>query len=228
VAGAAVLAAVAGAGAAYGTGLIGSSAAPQPATTLPTVTFGSYTGRQPGSIVLNPADSTGVIQGIHWSSWTAGGATGAGTLGAKPATVTLSSPAGGRFTRMGETVNGRLIVQAYPDNDWPTGASPAGTAIACVKPTPAALLKAWHAAPASTQQGWAAPEAVTGFADVQCWKDWVVAQVIGNGDGNIVFSASGGLHLPPETGLQQFSDAVCTDPTAPKAWTGPGTGPAIC
>jgi hypothetical protein len=114
----------------------------------------------------------------------------------------------------------------YPDNDWPTGASPA--AAACVKPTPAALLAAWRAAPASAQQGWAPPGAVTSFADVQCWTDWVVAAAIGNGDGDFVFSRSGGLHLMPEPDLQQFSDVVCNDPTAPQAWKGPDTGPAVC
>ena len=59
-------------------------------------------------------------------------------------------------------------------------------------------------------------------------QDWVVAEGIGNGDGTFVFSRSGGLHPIPETDLQQFSDAVCGAPTAPKAWKNPNTGPATC
>jgi hypothetical protein len=236
LAGAAALAAVAGAGAAYAVGPAGHSGAAPPAarsaqadaaTALPTVTFGSYTGRKPAAITLNALDGGGgAIQGIHWTSWTAAGATGEGTLGTVPTEVRLSSPKAGRFTRIGETSNGQSVIQAYPDNEWPTGASPAATA--CTKPTPAALLAAWRAAPASAQEGWASPGAVTGFADIQCWTDWVVAAAIGNGDGNFVFSWSGGLHLMPEPDLQQFSDIVCNAPTAPKAWKGGDTGAAIC
>jgi Protein kinase domain len=236
LAAAAALAAVAGAGAAYAVGPAGHSGAAPPAarsaqadaaTALPTVTFGSYTGRKPAAITLNALDGGGgAIQGIHWSSWTAAGATGEGTLGKVPTEVRLSSPKAGRFTRIGETSNGQSVIQAYPDSEWPTGASPAATA--CTKPTPAALLAAWRAAPASAQEGWASPGAVTGFADIQCWTDWVVAAAMGNGDGNFVFSWSGGLHLMPEPDLQQFSDIVCNAPTAPRAWKGGDTGAAIC
>jgi Protein kinase domain len=236
LAAAAALAAVIGAGTAYATGSIGHSGSTPTATNsgqangataLPTVTFGRYTGRKPGAIVLNSDDGGGTVQGIAWTSWTATGATGEGIAGKVPTEVTLSSPVDGRFTRIGETSNGQLLVQAYPDNDWPSGASPAGTA-GCAKPTPAALLAAWQAAPTSVQQGWAAPGAVTGFADIQCWTDWVVTTPTGNGDGTFVFSWSGGLHPIPETDLQKFSDAVCNAPAAPKAWKGPGTGPATC
>jgi hypothetical protein len=69
---------------------------------------------------------------------------------------------------------------------------------------------------------------VTGFSGIQCWADWVVAAGVGNGDGNFVFSQSGGLHLMPEPDLQRFSDDVCGDPAAPKAWKSPDTGPAVC
>jgi hypothetical protein len=236
LAGAAVLAAVAGAGTAYAVSSAGHpGAAPSAtrsgqadaATALPDVTFGSYTGRKPAAIVLNDLDGGGTVRGIHWTSWTAAGATGEGTLGTVPTEVRLSSPVAGRFTRIGETSNGQSVIQAYPGNDWPTGATPAATT-ACTKPARNALLAAWRAAPASVQQGWAAPGSVTGFAGIQCWKDWVVAAGTGNGDGNFVFSRSGGLHLMPEPDLQQFSDTVCNDPAAPKAWKGPDTGPAVC
>jgi hypothetical protein len=68
---------------------------------------------------------------------------------------------------------------------------------------------------------------VTGFAAIQCWKDRVVAESIGNGNGGFVCSSSGGLHLILDSDLQQFSDAGCNDPTAPRAWKS-GTGPATC
>ncbi len=230
VAAAAVLAAATGAGAGYAVNAGGqpgtSAGTANSATTLPTVAFGRYQGREPSAIVLNGLDGGGTIEGIHWTSWSAAGATGEGTLGATRTEVRLSAPVQGRFTRLGETSGGEAFVQSYPDNDWPTGASP--SAAGCVKPTPAALLSAWKAAPASVQQGWAATSAVTSFGQVQCWDDWVVAAGLGNGDGNFVFSQSGGLHLMPEPDLQQFSDAVCGDPTAPPAWKSPDTGPAIC
>src|SRR5262249_20241347 len=141
-----------------GTGPAATPSGQADAATLPTVTFGSYTGRKPSAIVLNDLDGGGTIRGIRWTSWTATRATGEGTMGPVPTAVSLSSPANGRFTHIGETSNGQLVMQAYPDNDWPTGASPA--AAACTNPTPAALLAAWKAAPASAQQGWAAPGSV--------------------------------------------------------------------
>jgi serine/threonine protein kinase len=234
LASASALAVVAGAGTAYAISSAGHSGATPNATrsgqadaaaALPTVTFGRYTGREPAVIVLNATDGGGVIRGIHWTSWTATGATGAGTIGKVPTEVRLSSPVAGRFTRIGETSNGESVIQAYPDNYWPTGASPAATT-ACAKPTPAALLAAWKAASVRVRGGWAAGP-VTTFAGIQCWKDWVVAGAIGGGDGDFIFSRSGVLHVLPEPDLQQFSDIVCNDPTAPKAWK-TGTGPAVC
>jgi hypothetical protein len=236
VAGAAALAAVIGAGTAYAVNSRTPQGAPArspssgrvaAATTLPSVTVGSYQGRRPSAIMLNALDGGGTVQGIHWTSWTAAGAAGEGTLGAVRTEVQLSAPVAGRFTRIGETTNGQQVIQSYPNNDWPTGASAAAQA-ACVKPTPAALLRAWKAAPASVRQGWAAPAAVTGFAGIQCWSDWVIAAGTGNGDGDFVFSVSSGLHLMPQPNLQQFSDAVCGDPASPKAWRNSNTGPAIC
>jgi Protein kinase domain len=234
LAGAAALAAVIGAGTAYAVNSAGTSGGAPAASrsgragaaALPTVTFGHFTGRKPAVIVLNGLDGGGTIRGIRWTSWTATRAVGEGTLGKVPTEVTLSAPKDGRFTRIGETSNGEVFLQAYPDNDWPTGASPA--AASCTKPTSAALLAAWRAAPASVQQSWAAPGSLTGFGDITCWQDWVVAAGIGNGDGNFVFSQSGRLHPMPEGNLQQFSDTVCGDPAAPKAWKSPDTGPAVC
>jgi hypothetical protein len=214
-------------GHAPGTAVHVGSVTGRTASALPTVTFGRYTGREPSAIVLNPADSNGTVQDIHWTSWTATGASGEGTLNTVPTKVTLSSPVNGQFTRIGETTNGNLVIQGYSDNDWPIGASPATTS--CADPAAAALLAAWRAAPASVKQGWgaASDSAVASFAEVQCWKDWVIADPVGNGNGTFVFSRSGGLHLMPEPDLQQFADAVCGDPSSPRAWK-TGTGPAVC
>ena len=225
LAGASALAVVIGAGTFYAIGPPRHQG--KAADTLPTVTFGSYTGREPAAIVL--ANSVGgTVQGIRWTSWTSTNAAGEGHTGTVPTEVTLSDPIGGRFTHIGETSNGETVLQAYPDDEWPTAASPAGT-VACVTPTAAALLTAWRAASAGVRQSWAAPGAkVTTFSDIQCWRDWVVAYAIGNGDGSFVFSRTGGLRLIPEQDLQQFSDEVCNDPTAPKAWKTPDTGAAIC
>jgi hypothetical protein len=219
------LAVAIGAGTAYALGLAGHHG--NAATGVPEVTFGSYTGRRPAAIVLDKAVG-GTIQGIRWTSWTATRAAGAGHLGTVPTEVTLSDPVDGRFTHIGETSNGETILQAYPGDEWPAGASPAAAA-ACMPPTAVALVTAWRSAPASVRQGWAASgAAVKGFTDIQCWKNWVVANAIGNGDGSLVFSRSGRLHLIPESNLQQFSDDVCSDPTAPRAWKSQETGPAIC
>jgi hypothetical protein len=233
LAGAGALAVVIGAGTAYAIGQTGNTASltgraasvtGHAAGALPTVTFGRYTGREPSAIVLNPVDSTGTVQDIHWTSWTAAGASGEGILNKVPAKVTLSAPVNGRFTRVGEATNQGVFIQGNSDNDWPVGASPAKTS--CAGPTAAALLSVWRAAPASVRRAWSGT-AVTSFTNIQCWNDWIVARPLGNGDGTFVFSRSGGLHLMPESDLQQFSDVVCGDPAAPAAWKGP-LGPAVC
>ncbi|HET9169492.1 MAG TPA: serine/threonine-protein kinase [Actinospica sp.] len=234
LAGAAGLAVLIGAGTGYAlsagsTTSTGSTktAGTTSAAALPTVTFGSYTGRKPTAIVMNSADGLGTIEDIHWSSWTATGATGEGTLGTATTKITLSEPEKGRFTHMGQTENGFTVLEAYPDNDWPSGAS---AAVACATPSSAQLLAAWKSASSATREGWAAdPSTVTGYSDVTCWQDWVVAQMLGDGDGEVIFSvAGGGLHLVPQSDLQRFSDVVCKDPSAPSDWKSQETGPAVC
>lgn len=235
LAGAAGLTLAISAGVAYAIGSGGHSTASGAAgtgttvadSTLPTVTFGGYTGRKPTAIDLDSADGGGTIGQIRWTSWTATGAVGQGSLGTVSTQVTLSAPVGGRFTRMGETTNGELTIAVYQKDGWPTGAS--APAQACEKPTAAQLLTAWRAAPAAVRGGWADPSAaMTGFDSIECWEDWVVAEATGEGDGEIVFSWSGGLHPVPESDLQQFSDTVCKDPTAPLGWKSPDLGPAVC
>jgi hypothetical protein len=237
-AGAAALAVVIGAGTAYKLNAGGGSGAPggtpsgpgsgqaAAAGAPPVVVFGSYKGSRPASITLHGiTEGGGLVRDIHWASWTALTATGTGTLGSAPATVTLSHPVSGRFTRIGEILDGHPAIQNYPGDEWPSGAAPRD----CVKPTSAALTAAWRKAPASVRQGWAAPTAgVTGFSGISCWEDWVVAAPIGNGDGTFIFSQSGGLHVMPAPDLQSFTDAVCEDPEAPKAWKDPNDGAAVC
>ncbi|HEX5302207.1 MAG TPA: protein kinase [Streptosporangiaceae bacterium] len=102
---------------------------------LPLLTVGSYTGMKPTEIAYS-GDSTNIVSKIKWTSWTATGATGEGTSDINscnpncaqapvklvPATVTLSDPVDGKFTKMTETRNGFTSTYTYPDN-WPEGAS---------------------------------------------------------------------------------------------------------
>ena len=178
LAGAVALTAVIGAGVAYAidSGTSNTPAGVQAgqggaAAATPTVTFGSYTGRQPFAIVLNADVGGGTVQDIRWTSWTATGASGTGELGTVSARIELSLPANGHFTRIGETTSGTLAVQLYPDKDWPSGAT-AALAAACTKPTSAQLLAAFNAATASVQDG------ISKSAE---WGD-AYAQFLGKGD----------------------------------------------
>jgi len=221
--GAVALTVVLGAGATYAIDT-GTSKPP----TAPTVTFGTYTGREPSAIQLDTPTGGETIEDIRWTSWTATSASGTGVLGSVSTRVELSVPQNGRFTRIGETTSGALVVQLYPNGDWPVGATPAITA-ACTKPASTRLLAAFNAASTPVRDGWTAPGAnLYGFDDIECWKQWVVADVSGSGDANMVFSVSGGLHLLPQSDMQQFSAVVCSDPSAPPSWKGPDTGLAVC
>ena len=102
---------------------------------LPLLTVGGYTGMKPTEIAYS-GDATNVVTKIAWSSWTATGASGAGTSDIDscnpncaqappslvPTTVTLSAPVNGKFTKMTETRNGFTSTYTYPDN-WPESAS---------------------------------------------------------------------------------------------------------
>jgi serine/threonine protein kinase len=102
---------------------------------LPVLTAGSYTGMKPTEIAYS-GDANNVVTKITWSSWTATGATGQGTSDIDscvpncaqappslvPATITLSAPVNGRFTKMTETRNGSTSYWTYP-SAWPGGAS---------------------------------------------------------------------------------------------------------
>jgi hypothetical protein len=205
------------------------------------VTIGSYTGRKPEMIdVSGDAGNVNVIQDITWTTWGPATASGRGTSNvddcvptcAQGATtpvtteVTLSNPVEGRFSDMRETRQGAAVFMTFRSQDWPLNASQTW---APVCPTSDQLMTAWRAAPAGSRQGWAASEnSVTSFDNIQCWNDWVVGGVVGSGNGAFVFSQTGGLHLFPESDLQQFDDSVCPDAQAPVAWKNPASGPASC
>jgi hypothetical protein len=234
VLGGVVLAVVVGAGVTFAVdsgssnGASGRQTGQAAADATPTVSFGGYSGRKPFAIVLNSAMGGGTVQDIHWTSWTASGASGTGELGTVSTQIELSAPVNGRFTRIGESSEGALAVQLYPNKNWPSGAV-AALAPSCTKPSSAQLLAAFNAAPASVRDGWTAVGAkLFGFDGIECWKAWVVADASGSGDGNMVFSTSGGLHLMPQSDMDQFGATVCSDPSAPKTWKGPDTGLAAC
>jgi serine/threonine protein kinase len=112
-----------------------SSATTSAPAALPLLTVGSYTGMKPTEIAYS-GDSTNIVSKITWTSWTATGATGQGTsdinscnpncaqapIKLVPATVTLSAPVNGKFTKMTETRNGFTSTYTYPAN-WPQSAS---------------------------------------------------------------------------------------------------------
>jgi hypothetical protein len=85
-------------------------------------------------------------------------------------------------------------------------------------PTTDEVYAAWVASPGIQT---ATPGSVTGFSNVECWDNWVIAAVVGNGNGEFFFSETGGLHGLTEDETSEFMSAVCTDPSAPSDWQGP-------
>jgi pimeloyl-ACP methyl ester carboxylesterase len=85
------------------------------------------------------------------------------------------------------------------------------------------LLSAWNSAPAAIRQSWVGPQ-VIGFSYISCWHSWVVAMpiAVSPGNGEVVFSQTGSLHLITVTELQQqFRSEVCSAPDAPSGWRSP-------
>ena len=110
------------------------------AASTPVFIAGPYRGRRPRNIGIS-GDGTNIVTGLKWSRWTATGATGkgtsdiqgcvpncaAGTETAVTATITLSKPVHGYFTKLVERRDGRTQTFTYtpgrlPDN-WPADAS---------------------------------------------------------------------------------------------------------
>jgi serine/threonine protein kinase len=214
-----------------------SAAAAGTIAALPTVTIGSYSGTQP-SVINMSSGRANQVQNIDWSSWTATNAYGqgvsyddncipdcaGGTITPVPVQVTLSDPVSGRFSNMSETREGTTTSMTYPGATWPYGASPAASTC----PAAGQVMSAFRAALPATKQSWGKTSSVSSFKNVQCWKDWVVASAVGNGDGAFVFSQSSVLHLIPAAELQEFDTQVCPDPNAPSGWKNYSTGPATC
>jgi hypothetical protein len=121
-----------------------------------------------------------------------------------------------------------LATRSSPPSSYPTPAAQATGPPGC--PGSAALLAAWHAAPASAFQAQSiAPGLqVSGFNNISCWHGWIVADPIANANGSVVFGSSGGLHLLSSTERRQFNNAVCATASAPAAWKSPAAGPASC
>jgi hypothetical protein len=105
----------------------------------------------------------------------------------------------------------------------PTMATPAQC------PTSAQLLAAWQASPGVYPPDPQVSNELTGFDGITCWRNWVVANVVGNSNGTFVFDQTGGLHADSQAELDDFSVEVCADPSAgPGDWTNPADGPANC
>jgi hypothetical protein len=118
------------------TGAVLAAHALRPASvSLPVLTVGNWTGRNP-SVIDFSADGGNVVTRITWSSWTPTGAKGLGTsyldncvpncaqgtTTTVPAGIALSDPVGGRFTVMKERRAGAAATWTYP-RLWPSDAS---------------------------------------------------------------------------------------------------------
>ena len=91
----------------------------QPLPSGPTVTLSNWTGVEPSTFYFS-GDSGNIVTGITWSSWTPTSAVGSGTWGYNDctpdcaggkvtpyqATITLSEPSGGNFTKLVEQQSG--------------------------------------------------------------------------------------------------------------------------
>jgi hypothetical protein len=117
----------------------------------------------------------------------------------------------------GPSVPGHLT-WSWNGQKFMTDASPA-----TICPDSTQLLSTWNSAPATLRQSWVSPQ-VTGFADISCWHSWVVAMpiAVSPGNGLVVFSQTGSLHLITVAELQQqFRKEVCSAPDAPPGWRNP-------
>ena len=115
--------------------------------------------------------------------------------------------------------SGNIFVNPY--GGMPIQSQAQSPETAC--PDSVQLLSAWNSAPAAIRQSWVAPQ-VTGFTDIGCWHGWVVAvpTTVSPGNGDVVFSQVGSLHLITVTELQQqFRSAVCAASDAPAGWRNP-------
>jgi hypothetical protein len=109
----------------------------QPSPVLPTVTIGSWTGREPSTIAFS-ADGGNIAGDLTWSIWNQTEAIGNGTRVEEncvpnctqgtqtpyPVAITLSNPVDGQFTTLVEqTADGSGATQTYTAPDLGEGAS---------------------------------------------------------------------------------------------------------
>jgi alpha-tubulin suppressor-like RCC1 family protein len=109
-------------------------------------------------------------------------------------------------------------------NSAPASGKRTATSAGC--PTPAEVLAAWKASPGINQ---AVPGAVTSFGEVLCWRNWVRASALGDGDGPpFLFSRTGGLHGVTQAQFNRFNAEVCADPSAPRTFRFQGEDQSSC
>jgi hypothetical protein len=94
-------------------------------------------------------------------------------------------------------------------------------------PTTAQLYAAWgktvwSSSPTANTSFWTSdPASTSGFETPQCSGNWVVAAAIGNGNGEILFSTTGGLHVTTYPEFTQFETQMCSsNPGVPSSWQG--------
>jgi len=225
--------------------VIPSAPSAQPTLGVNWPTNGGGFGQVEPSLVSNGGDATSVVTGITWQSWGGPEATGKGLSaylppGAASAAEEFQEP----VTIVAFNLDNCAGVPAYTSVEWyfpeygqsfnpsqgesictnpfgtptsvPTTTTSVPAASSC--PTPAQVYAAWVASPGIEAS---APGSVTGFSHIQCWENWVVATVVGNGNGVFFFSQTGGLHGLSASESSDFMSAVCSDPSAPAAWKGP-------
>ncbi len=182
-------------------------------------------------IWLSPAGGPGTFMtSLTWSRWDSTEAVGSGNFqsGSVTGSIVLSRPAeaaDGILYYSELTISDGQSIQynwSWSAKEWikqsPTPPQPLPTC-----PNSAQLLSAWNAAPAAVRDSWAGVQ-ITGFNYITCWNGWVVAQPISPSPGNgvIVFSLAGNLHLITTAELnQQFTQEVCSSPNAPPSWKVP-------
>ena len=113
-----------------------TTTAPPPMETTPTVTFGSWTGREPAVIYFS-GDAGNVAYDLTWTTWNDQSAVGRGTrneLSCEPScatgtstpypvTITLSDPTDGQFTAATEVTNdGHGTTETFTSPTWAAGA----------------------------------------------------------------------------------------------------------
>jgi hypothetical protein len=174
-------------------------------------TWDNSTGSYPadGVVVYNP--NTDGKQGLH--------TTQTAVCILPPAEQTLCTAAlddfAVRYGGISLPVHGTKTVLPVQPSSTP----PAAPAATC--PTPAQVLTAWQSSPGIDLV--ASGDTITGFTNVLCWNNWVLAtptDTLG-GNGQFFFNTTGGLHGVTEDENNQLNAQLCaTGATAPSAFTG--------